>query len=182
MVQERLGPDAWVRAGLAALVEGGVAAVRVEPLAARLGVTKGSFYWHFADRGALERAMVEAWEQRSTLSVIDEVEARGGTPAERLHELLRISASGKADRVEAAMRAWGAVDPNVGKAVARVDGRRERFVIDLFEAAGLTRKEATVRTRILYLALVGEYSRTSHGAPSSPKETWTSLERLLLER
>lgn len=176
----RLGPEAWVNAGLDALVEGGVGAARVEPLAARLGVTKGSFYWHFEDRGALERAMVEAWERRSTSAVIDEVEAAGLAPREKLRHLIRVSTSGRADRIESAMRAWGAVDPDVGRAVARVDARREKFVVDLFEAMGLSRADATARTRILYLALVGEYSRTSHGAASSPKQMWQALAALLI--
>ena len=57
----RLDAAAWVAAAFDALADGGIDAVRVEPLAKALGITKGSFYWHFADRRALLDAMLDAW-------------------------------------------------------------------------------------------------------------------------
>lgn len=61
-----LGREAWIAAGLAALSSGGVEAVRVEVLARALHVTKGSFYWHFADRRELLDAIVAHWETTTT--------------------------------------------------------------------------------------------------------------------
>ena len=87
--RQRLTREAWAAAGLRALSAGGVAAVAVEPLAAALGTTKGSFYWHFADREELVRAALELWELEQTSAVIDEL----GTvedPRERLRVLLML--------------------------------------------------------------------------------------------
>ncbi|MFN7134821.1 MAG: TetR/AcrR family transcriptional regulator, partial [Myxococcales bacterium] len=71
----RLTREDWVEAALAALARGGVAAVAVEPLASELGATKGSFYWHFADRGELLKAVLERWVARDTDEVIAAMDA-----------------------------------------------------------------------------------------------------------
>ncbi|MBK8214483.1 MAG: TetR/AcrR family transcriptional regulator [Myxococcales bacterium] len=176
-----LGPEAWLAAAWEALARGGVEGVRVEPLAARLGVTKGSFYWHFRDRAALLDALLEDWERRATLGVIARVDASSEAPRARLAELLRVTTGApEAPDAEHAIRAWGAHDPSAGARLARVDERRERYVEDLLVSAGVTRAKAKHRARALYLTLIGEYARVSHGgAPTSPA-TWAELlERML---
>ena len=71
----RLGKEAWVAAAFRLLGRRGIAAVGVEPLAKALGVTKGSFYWHFTDRRALLQALLAYWEERETSAIIADVEA-----------------------------------------------------------------------------------------------------------
>ena len=73
----RLGsrPDDWAAAALTALADGGLAAVRVEALAPGLGASKGSFYWHFADRAALVDAALALWEERDTDTFVDALDA-----------------------------------------------------------------------------------------------------------
>src|SRR5262245_46590032 len=78
----------WVRLGLRVLAESGIDAVRVEPLAARLGVTKGSFYWHFRDRPALHAAMLTEWRHSATHDILVQVEKAASSPADQLHDLL----------------------------------------------------------------------------------------------
>ncbi|MEM9638537.1 MAG: TetR/AcrR family transcriptional regulator, partial [Pseudomonadota bacterium] len=109
----RLSPDAWVDAAYAAFEDGGVAAIRVDPLARKLGITRGSFYWHFKDRNALLRAVVGRWQTTSTEQEIDANEAAGGPPAERLLRLLRSCASDDG-RFEISIRAWATEDDEVG--------------------------------------------------------------------
>ncbi len=122
-----LGPEAWLAAAWEELARGGVDRVRVEPLAARLGVTKGSFYWHFRDRAALLDALLADWERRATLEVIALVDASSEAPRERLAALLRLTTRApRAPDLESAIRAWGAHDPRVAGRLARVDERRER--------------------------------------------------------
>src|SRR5690349_9457645 len=86
--RQRLTAQDWADAALTAIGEGGLAAVAVEPLAARLGATKGSFYWHFANRDALIEAALERWEEVGTEAVITEAEAEPD-PTGRLRRLLR---------------------------------------------------------------------------------------------
>ena len=73
--KSRLSREHWIEAALDALGEGGVGAVAVEPLAARLGVTKGSFYWHFPSREALLVAALERWEAMEQETVFGKLEA-----------------------------------------------------------------------------------------------------------
>lgn len=176
-----LGRSAWLEAAWDALAGGGVESVRVEPLAARLGVTKGSFYWHFRDRAALLDALLEDWETRATLGVIHLVDASAEAPRERLAELLRVTTRApEAPDAEHAIRAWGAHDPSARARLTRIDERRERYVEDLLVAAGVERPAAAHRARALYLALIGEYARVAHGGVATSAATWSELlERML---
>lgn len=178
-----LTPDAWATAGLHALGAGGVEAVRVEVLARALGVTKGSFYWHFADRRALLTAMVARWEAVATTDVIAAVEARGGTGAERLRRLIALCfRGGDIDRTESALRRWGSGDDAVRPVLARIDAARLGYVTDLLIAVGHDAAAARSRARILYLAMIGEFTWTSHGGAPSPRRTLELLGELLLAR
>src|SRR5438876_4920557 len=71
--QRRLTREDWITAALAAIADGGLAAVGVEPPAARLGATKGSFYWHFENRDALLQAAIRRWEKGTTTDVVAEI-------------------------------------------------------------------------------------------------------------
>jgi AcrR family transcriptional regulator len=176
-----LSRDAWTAAGLRALGAGGIEGVRVEVLARELGVTKGSFYWHFADRRALLTAMVERWEAVATTDIIAAVEARGGTGAERLRRLIALCfRGGDTDRVESALRRWGSGDDAVRPVLARMDAARLGYVTDLLIAAGHDPAAARARARILYLAMIGEFAWTSHGGTPSPRRTLELLGELLL--
>jgi AcrR family transcriptional regulator len=152
---DALGKGAWLDAALVALAEGGVEAVKVEPLARALGVTKGSFYWHFTDRRALLDAVLEAWEQRATIDVMRAVSAPALTPSARLHALIAMT-FGRASARERAMRAWAMHDDAARSVLVRVDTQRLEFVVDLFVAHGLSRKAARARARMLYASLLGE--------------------------
>lgn len=151
----RLSAAEWTEIALQVMASEGVEAVRVEPLARALGVTKGSFYWHFSDRRALLDALLGEWEHMATHDVIRTVEEAHEAPDERLRELTRIvfRHGGPLDR---AIRAWGAHDEGAAKVVARVDAKRYDFVRGLLEECGLPKQAAATRARMLYTSLVGE--------------------------
>ena len=152
----RLDRTEWVRAGVAALAEGGVGAVRVETLAKQLGVTKGSFYWHFTDRESLLGELISEWERLQTQAVIDEVAAAGpADPLARLSLLSRVA--GRLDmRLEAAVRTWALSDPRAADAVARIDAARQGYLQEIIESAGVPADVAAGRARLLYYALIGQ--------------------------
>ncbi len=173
----------WVQAALKVLVRKGVAAVAVEPLARSLGVTKGSFYWHFKDRAALLAQVLKHWEAVATQQVMDAVEAQGGSAADRLGALMvRTSQHPEAPGLEAALRAWGALDVRVRKVLERVDARREDYVTGLLVEHGLRPGQARRRSRILYLALIGEFAWVSHGGAPSGAGPFEELVALALQR
>jgi AcrR family transcriptional regulator len=159
---ERLNRMDWVRAGLAVLSKNGLAAVGVEPLARQLAVTKGSFYWHFADREALLSAMIAEWERAQTFAVIEEVEAAGANPSRRL-EMLSASVERLDMRLEMAVRAWGALEPKARKAIARIDATRLGYLQSIIESAGVPKAAAEARARLIYYALIGQISSGAIG-------------------
>jgi AcrR family transcriptional regulator len=146
----------WLRAGLDALRNGGVAAVRVERLAQSLGVTKGSFYHHFRDRGALLEALLEFWSREMTDAEFERVRALPGGLATRLLALAKDVLEHGMGRYDPAIRAWARSDRRVGAAVAQVDRRRVRALAQFFEEGGFGAGESQVRARLFYTFLLGE--------------------------
>jgi AcrR family transcriptional regulator len=130
--------DDWIRAGRLALLDGGPEAVRVEKLARDLGVTKGSFYWHFRDREELLEALLREWEEESSL--LDEAIARGDLREALSHlfdELRRrvvLSERGESPS-DAAIFGWAAVSPEVAR---RVDAEERKRIRLLRQFAGET--------------------------------------------
>src|SRR5215469_2740591 len=118
--QQRLTRDDWITAALAAIADGGLAAVGVEPLAVRLGATKGSFYWHFENRDALLGAAIRRWEKETTTDVIAEITAAHDAPASQFRRLVvGVIERAERDRVGPALLASGA-HPVVAPALERV--------------------------------------------------------------
>jgi AcrR family transcriptional regulator len=145
----------WLRAAVAVLSLNGVDAVRVEPLARELGVTKGSFYWHFTDRAALLDAVLEAWEESATHAVVRQNEQVSSNADERLVALV-IRAFGTEAQVERAIRAWAAHDARAMNVLKRVDVTRIATICGLFVDCGLLEEAAESRARLLYTAYIGE--------------------------
>lgn len=157
-----LTPRDWTIAGIAALAEGGIDAVRVERLAKRLGASKGSFYWHFADRRALLSAMLELWEREGTADVITNAAAIT-EPAERLRLVTREALEAQTRGIdvahaEAALRSWAAQDPAVAARFVRVEQARTAFLSDELAALGYDPAAALRLGKALYLALIGLYA------------------------
>jgi AcrR family transcriptional regulator len=149
MPATRTPPARWVEEGLRALAVGGPDAVRIEPLAQALGVTKGGFYGYFSDRGALLEAMLDMWEGRVIDDVIERVEGEGGDARARLRRLFALtsSAAGELLKIELAIRDWARRDRDVAKRLKRVDNRRMEFMRPLF--ADFCRDGAAVEARCL---------------------------------
>ncbi len=149
--------DSWLAEALELLRERGIDHVKVEPLAQRLGVTKGSFYWHFKNRQDLLKSLPEFWVRRQTDPVVAHGETAPGGPIERMWAILEFLAREDPDQYDNAMRAWAQFDPEVADAVAAIDGRRMTTVRVLFEEAGLSEADAAFRARLWYFYDVGEH-------------------------
>lgn len=179
VADERNSRADWVRAGLALLMKDGIEAVRVEPLAQRLGVTKGSFYWHFKDRAALHAAMLEEWAAAATGDVIAGVD-RAADARARLRQLIaRTTVDTKVARLETAIRSWANSNDKAKKAVAAVDNRRMDFVASLLQETGVDPAVAQLRARIIYLVLIGGFfvAATTHVLPEPA--LWIEVEKFL---
>jgi AcrR family transcriptional regulator len=150
----RMSREAWVEAAIEAIGAGGIEAVAVEPIAIALGVTKGSFYWHFKNRSELLQATLEQWEARATAQTIEHLSTISD-PAARLRMLLETAlASANEDSGEVAILA-AVNDPIVGPAVQRVHAARIAFLESIFSELGLTPARSRIRARIAYSAYLG---------------------------
>ena len=156
-VRDALERKHWISAGIQTLASQGVAAVRIELLAKDLQVTKGSFYWHFADRQELLNAVLAEW-RRSTLTAV--VESIWGKPADayqKLDRLWRICFSGRIDNpggpLEAALRQWSIADPKVADLIAEVDSERIAFVERIYRE--LPVDDPAGHARLFYAFVVG---------------------------
>jgi AcrR family transcriptional regulator len=168
--RESLTAADWTEAALNALARGGLAAVAVEPLAKELGATKGSFYWHFADRNELLVATLALWERRDTDRVIGAIGESGDATA-RLRRLLRLAftsvpddgTAGAVGTVELALQA-SAAHPLVAPALRRVTERRLGFLTRLYTELGLSPARARDRGLLAYTAFLG-HAQLAHATP-----------------
>lgn len=155
MARQQLTRDDWIQAAFEAVGRGGVAAVRVDVLAKELGITRGSFYWHFPDRDALLVAMLEWWERSLTTEIVERLDTVR-SPVERYREIVNAAFFGPTDRnrIEPALAA-DADHPIVAPFLRRVTEQRLRFLTQLFADLGLAEPEARRRALVTYGAFVG---------------------------
>jgi len=147
----------WIDYAMTILGEHGPDAVRIERLCTGLGITKGSFYWHFKASAALRDAMLEHWQYKETQAIIDEVETPPNAPLTKLELLFNKANAGVVDfRAEMAVRQWALQDEQVARVVEAVDRRRLDFLYRQFAALGFARSETRLRARLLYSLMLGE--------------------------
>jgi AcrR family transcriptional regulator len=178
----RRSKEDWVRAALEALRDDGVEGVRVEPLAARMGVTKGSFYWHFETREQLLTAALDAWVARGTEAIIEHIEGVQAGPAEKLRQLWRRTAHDSARElsIELAIRDLAQRDEAVHERVRAVDERRMSYMVGLFRELGLAQEIAVSRSLTLYSLLIGNYFIAArHGRLSRARVLELAVEELI---
>ncbi|NMG53370.1 TetR/AcrR family transcriptional regulator [Aromatoleum aromaticum] len=154
----QLDRDAWIVAATDVLAEEGVAGLRVEVLAKRLKVTKGSFYWHFQDRHDLLMAVLQTWRDGRIRDIVKQTRADPGRELEQIYHVIDIYSTSRSRRgamIELAVRDWARRDPETAAIVAEVDDIRLRCARDLFLACAVPMEEASSRCMLLYAYVFG---------------------------
>lgn len=164
-IASKLGRQDWLAIGIQVLIEKGIDAVRVDPLAKLLNVTRGSFYWHFKNRDDLLAEILHEWESRNTQSVIEQIEGLNSTHSDKLLSLFEIAAEDD-DRLEKAVRVWSVNDVKAAVAIARVDRQRLDYLQSLFLQLGFSETDAKVRAQIVYSVRLGWFVMASSGDPA----------------
>jgi AcrR family transcriptional regulator len=141
---------------------GGPDAVRIEPLAQALGVTKGGFYWHFTNREALLTEMLDTWEFESAQNVIDQVEGSGGdgrARLRRLFDIVSVSGDEAAHRfaTDLAIREWARRDDAVSERLRRVDTRRMEYLRGLYSSFCADANEVEIRCMLTFSMRIGSH-------------------------
>src|SRR5690242_4381067 len=150
---KKLSADAWIDFALSTLAREGFAALKADVLARKLDVSRGSFYWHFADIETFHARVIARWRQVATEAIIAELE-RHDTPDKRLDVLLR-RAFGDGAELEVGMRAWADNNAVAQRALRKVDRRRRTYIEELLRALGMPAPLAAARTAVLYWAYIG---------------------------
>jgi AcrR family transcriptional regulator len=179
VANQRLGPGDWCQAALAAVAENGLDGIAVEPLAKRLGVSKGSFYWHFKNRNALVSAAVEHWEESLVADVNERIVV--ADPRERLTVLIRGAVSRRADagRIEAAFIS-SRDNALIAPAVRRVTQRRVAYLSQAFRELGFNEHDARHRATVAAGAYVGLFVMR-HTNPAAVPARRGSLEEFVAD-
>lgn len=154
----RLSADDWVTAALEVLVSDGIGAVKILPLAKRLGVTRGSFYWHFENHEALLNRLLEVWEETNSGSIIRAATLEGSI-VDRYVALMRcwLGFERFDPRLEVAVRNWGRSNPELWQKLRATDERRVDACVEMLAAEVSDPVMRLHRARTIYFLQMGWY-------------------------
>ncbi len=152
--------EVWLDAAYEVLVESGVDAVKVMPLAARLGLSRTSFYWHFPDREALLAGLIARWQGTNTAQLIARAEAKAATVTEAMLNVcdLWVTPTLFDSRLEFAIRTWALTDAALAQTLAAADEERIQALTRLFVTHAYPAQEARIRAQTVYLTQIGYIS------------------------
>lgn len=154
VMDEKLNRQRWLTAGLETLASEGPEGLRIMPIAERLGVTKGSFYWHFKSLEDYQRALLEEWERCYTQDAIVCLEQEKTDDATKLRAW--ITGGAYADfSLDRAIRTWALSNPAVREVRMRVDHERMAFLAKLLRGVGWPSDDAQTLGQWTYCAWVG---------------------------
>ena len=145
---QTLSREAWLEKALTVVSRAGGARLRVESLVAAVGVTKGSFYWHFESRDQFVAELIDYWHDRHTLSVTRHFDALDAPPEEKLRQLMRMVFVDRLSRYDLAFRSWAIAEPHLRKLVKRTDMTRVNYLKSLFMEIGFDEDLAELRSRV----------------------------------
>lgn len=180
MVLARTPRLAWIDEGLTVLAAGGPDAVRIEPLARSLGVTRGGFYWHFRDRDALLEEMLDVWERRSIEEVLDRVESEGGDARTKARRAGALTLSPELLPIDLAVRNWSRRDPAVAERLRRVDNGRMDYLRAQFSSFCSDEDDIEARCLLAFSLVIGNHFITAdHGLRTRQDVVDLAVGRLL---
>ena len=154
--KNRLSREGWIRGAIELLGTIGVQGLKVVPLAEHLGVTSGSFYWHFKNRRDLYDALMGYWEREMTDAAIEAAKGFEGPPKERIWYLMEQVMSTGMARLDLAFWHWSQSDADARRIFKRVLRKRFSFAAWMFSEAGFSKEQAKIRGRMMVVYMMGE--------------------------
>ncbi|MEV6065873.1 helix-turn-helix domain-containing protein [Nocardia sp. NPDC052001] len=173
--------QAWIDAALAILAEAGAEAIRVETLAARLGVTRGGFYRQFASRQELLDAVLDSWELRTVDEVRERVEREGGDAKAKVRKAGALTFSPRLLPIDLAVREWARRDPAVADRLRRVDNERMEYLRDLIGTISDDPREVEARAMLAFSLVIANYLITAEHDTGSRAEIIDSAIQFVLK-
>jgi len=148
----RLTKTSWVEFGLQQLADNGYHRLKAQTLAKKLGVSRGSFYWHFEDITEFESKVVDLWKTQASRN-IDAAVSPSSNPQKNLENLIELSLL--PSDIERAIRSWSVVDDKVAIVVSAIDQRRFDLIERVLKDVGIEKSQIESRALLLYWAGVG---------------------------
>ena len=160
----KVSREDWLAAAERVLVAEGVSAIKVMGLAARLGVSRSSFYWYFGSRDDLLEQLLEAWERRNTRALVEHAARPAGSICEGVMNVFEcwIDPAAFDPALDFAVREWARRDPGVRARVEEADERRVAALRSMFSRHGYEATEAFIRARVVYFMQIGYYALVEH--------------------
>ncbi|MBM4227112.1 MAG: TetR/AcrR family transcriptional regulator [Gammaproteobacteria bacterium] len=176
--RKTLDRDSWLKKALDVLFAQGISQIKIEVLARKLKLTKGSFYWHFKNRDDLLRSMVDWW-RNNQLKFIESLDHSMPDPEARIRAVIAFTQHTEDSNHDIAMREFARFNKHAARAVSEVDELRVAYLAELFTAAGFDSIEASLRARTLYFYQVGEYTTSLAPEPETRARLAERLHQLL---
>lgn len=171
----RLTREVWLQKALEVLHRQGNAGLQIENFTRKLGVTKGSFYWHFKDRDDFRRAILDHWDEWYTRRVVARVEAEGGGARTRLRRVVEMVTRENLSGYDEPIDGWAAHEPAIAARIQAVYEFRYRFIRSLFAELGFQGFDLDTRTVALLGLLKAEWTMPpgNKTRPTSERiDTW----------
>jgi AcrR family transcriptional regulator len=178
----RLNVDDWIVAALDIMASEGIGGVKIGRLCEKLGVTKGSFYWHFKDLDAFLEAIAQRWRDGEGTFRNHLDDAIADDPKRGLHDAIATFLDRRLGRLERAMRDWSRNDSRARAAIKAADTRTFDTIARGFETLGFKRSEADMRAKILFYSGVGFGDVGPIGERGDREEQLTTLLEILTQR
>jgi len=178
--KKRLGRDDWLKASLR-MCDKGIDAVKVAPLAENMGVTTGSFYWHFKNRRELLEALLEYWEREMTDTATEAAKRFEGSPADRILHLMETVTANNLARYDLPIWHWAQSDTKARQIFNRVLKKRFEFAAWMFAEAGFSPEQAAIRGRMMVTYMMGK-STLIPGSMAKRKESLKLKHAILTAR
>ena len=159
--KKRLSREDWLKAALQKMRQDGIEGIKVAPLASRLGVTTGSFYWHFRNRRELLHALLDFWERTMTEAAIEEARQFEGSPEDRILFLMKRVMVDDLAGHDLPIWHWAQSDAGAGTVFQRALDKRFAFATWMFLQAGFSQQQAEIRGRMMVVYLMGESTLVS---------------------
>lgn len=143
-----LNRDEWLERALEVVSLAGGAKLRIDNLVKEIGVTKGSFYWHFKNRDDFVHSLIDYWHEHYTLTVSDYLDGIDGSAEEKMRKLMEMVFVEQLTRHDLAIRSWAIAEPELRKLVKRTDDHRLKYLRMLFAGMGFDEDEADLRAHV----------------------------------
>lgn len=171
---DRLSKNQWLDHGLLSLAQSGFTSLKADKLAKSLGVSRGSFYWHFKNLADFHKQLLERWQELAVSSIIESLNETVPTPSDKLKQVIQMGASAD-PRIEQAIRAWSFNSESVSDMVAQVDAQRLDFLQQGLEEMGGSAEKAFAQARLIYYSYLGQLMLREPISESQRAQVMTEL-------